>query len=78
MKSKFGFINLRDAINGFVVAFLASALSAAIQVLDAGRVPTLHELKGYLIIGLTAGISYLMKNIVTNSKGEILKKETQK
>lgn len=75
MKSKFLTLDTKDAINGFVVAFLSAALTAVLATLDSGTLPTLAELKSAGIIGLTAGLSYLIKNVLTNSNGELVKAE---
>lgn len=75
MKSKFLSLDLKDALNGFVVAFLTAALTGLISVLDSGVLPTGAELKKAAIVGLTAGLSYLIKNVLTNSKGELVKSE---
>ena len=68
-------LNLRDLVNGLVVAFLTSALTGLIQTLDAGQLPTLAELKTSALAGLVASLAYLLKNLVTNSKGEMATKE---
>lgn len=75
MKSKFLNLDIKDAINGFVVAFLSAALTGIIATLDSGSLPSVAELKSAGVIGLTAGLSYLLKNVLTNSNGELLKKE---
>lgn len=75
MKSKFLSLDWKDALNGFIVAFLSAALTGIITTLDLGVLPTLSELKSAGVVGLTAGLSYLLKNLVTNSQGEILKKD---
>ena len=75
MKSKFLTLDTKDAVNGFVVAFLSAALTAVLATLDSGTLPTLAELKSAGIIGLTAGLSYLIKNVLTNSNGELVKAE---
>jgi hypothetical protein len=73
--SNFLTLNLRDALNGFVVAFLAAALTALVEYLNKGDLPTGENLKAIAIIGLTAGVSYVVKNLFSNSNGEILKPE---
>lgn len=73
--SNFLTLNLRDALNGFVVAFLAAALTALVEYLNKGALPTGENLKAIAIIGLTAGVSYVVKNLFSNSNGEILKPE---
>ena len=75
MKSKFLTLDTKDAVNGFIVAFLSAALTAVLATLDSGTLPTLAELKSAGIIGLTAGLSYLIKNVLTNSNGELVKAE---
>ena len=73
--SNFLNLNFDDLVKGFVVAFLSAALTGIVTTLDPGVLPTLAELKSAGIVGLTAGLSYLLKNLLTNSQGEILKKD---
>ena len=75
MKSLFGTLNWKDLVNGLIVAFLSASLSGVIAILDGGKLPLLADLKSAGIIGLTAGLSYLLKNILTNSQGEVFKTE---
>lgn len=73
--SNFLNLNISDLIKGFIVAFLSAALTGVITALDSGILPNLSELKAAGIVGLTAGLSYLLKNLMTNNKGEILKSD---
>ena len=73
--SPFGKLNLRDLLNGIVVAFLTAALTGLIQVLDAGGLPTADQLIVAGKSGLVASLAYLLKNLVTNSQGEMATKE---
>jgi 4-amino-4-deoxy-L-arabinose transferase-like glycosyltransferase len=73
--SPFGKLNLRDLINGLVVAFLTASLTGLVQVLDSGVLPTLAELKSAGLAGVVASLAYLLKNLVTNSQGEMAKVE---
>ena len=73
--SNFLNLNLDDLIKGFVVAFLSSALTGLIVILDNGALPNAVELKSALVVGITSGLSYLLKNLLTNSKGQIAKSE---
>jgi hypothetical protein len=50
-------------------------LTGIINTLDSGALPLLSELKQAGIVGLTAGLSYLLKNLLTNSEDELMKKE---
>jgi hypothetical protein len=75
MKSNFLRLDTSDLVKGFVVAFLSASLTGIVNILDAGTLPLLSDLKQAGIVGLTAGLSYLLKNLLTNSQDEILKKE---
>jgi hypothetical protein len=77
-KSAFLSLDAKDAVKGFVVAALTSIGMAIVPVLQAGGLPTLAQLKVAGIAGLAAGISYLVKNLFTNSKDEIGKPEAAK
>lgn len=68
-------LNSQDLLKGFIVAFLSAALTGIVSTLDSGVLPTLAELKSAGVVGLTAGLSYLLKNLLTNSQGEMLKKD---
>ena len=73
--SNFLNLNFDDLVKGFIVAFLSTALTGVVATLDSGVLQTLTELKSAAIVGLTAGISYLLKNLLTNSQGVVLKKD---
>lgn len=73
--SPFGKLNLRDLINGLVVAFLTTSLTGLVQILDSGVLPSLAELKTAGLAGVVASLAYLLKNLVTNSQGEMAKVE---
>lgn len=69
--SAFGKLNLRDLVNGLVVAFLTTGLTNLIQTLDSGKLPTLAEVKAGVLAGVVAALAYLLKNLVTNSDGKV-------
>jgi hypothetical protein len=68
-------LNLRDALNGFLIAFLTAFLSAVVSGLNSGIFPALADFKAFALIGITAGVSYITKNLFTNNVGELLKKD---
>lgn len=70
-QSSFGKLNLRDLLNGLVVAFLTASLTGLITILDSGVLPTLEQLKAAGLAGLVASLAYLLKNLVTNSGGKM-------
>jgi len=71
------FLNLdfQDLTKGFVVAFLSAALTGIVAILETSQLPQMSDLKAAAIVGLTAGLSYLLKNVLTNSQGQMLKKD---
>ena len=77
-KSKLGQFNWRDLLHAFIITFLSSSLTGLIQVLDSGMLPTLGSMKVHAVIGLTAGLSYVLKVLLENSKGQFMKGENPK
>jgi hypothetical protein len=75
MEAKFLSLGSRDLIKGAIVTALSTVLTAAVTMLNAGGMPTVTDLKTIGVAGLSAGIAYLLKNFVTNSKGDIGKVE---
>ncbi len=56
-------LDLKDLAKGFVVAFVGAALTAVYDALTV--VPTVFDWKKILVVGLTSGIAYLLKNLFT-------------
>lgn len=75
-QSKFGKINLRDAIHGFVVAFLTASLTGIMESLSTGHLPSLVNAKIHAISGLTAGLAYILKQFLQNDQGKLLVKSS--
>ena len=75
MPSNFLNLNLSDVFRGVLVAVGTSILVALEPLLVSGKLPDLPTLKAVGIAGVGAGIAYLIKNIFTNSQGQILKPE---
>jgi len=69
-RSKKFSISWRDALHGFITAFLSASLAGIIDILSAGVLPDLAHLKTHMFIGLSAGIAYLLKKFITNSEGK--------
>ncbi len=67
-----------DFFKGAVVAVIGAIGTALLAVLNTGALPTGADLKQILIVGVTAGVSYLVKNLLTNSQGKMLTKEPPK
>lgn len=75
--SSFFSLNWKDLGKGFVVAALTAVTTALYQWFSATppHFPTIDELKTTGLIALAAGISYLVKNLFTNSGGQVAKTE---
>lgn len=76
MNSNFLSINWSDAIKGLVIAVLTAVLTGLLKIFETGALPTLADLQTIGIIAITAGLSYILKNLLTNSDGKMMKKET--
>lgn len=74
-KSAFLSLNWQDVGKGLVVAVLTAVLSAIIDVIGDGSLPTAEEWKHIAGIAVTAGGGYLLKNVLSNSNGQPLKTE---
>lgn len=74
--SKFLRLDHYDALKAVIVAALTAFLTSVLQYLQAGSLPTREQVVSAWIAGLAAGVSYLVKNIFTNSKGEIVTPES--
>ena len=73
--SKFLGLNISDAVKGIIMAFLAAVLTAVYAAISDGDWPSKAELLDSLRVGLTAALAYILKNLFSNSDGEVLKKE---
>lgn len=75
MNSSFGKLNWKDFGKGLLVAVGGSIVTALIPILNSGRLPTIAEFKLIGIAAIAFGGTYLLKNWVTNSNGQLGKKE---
>lgn len=77
MNAQFLRLNMDDVLLGFVVAVLSSILSSAVVILQAGNLPNGAQLKTIALVGLSSGVSYLVKNLLTNSNDQLFKTESK-
>ena len=61
-------INWRDVFKGLLIAGVSAALTAIYAVIGSGALPTLAQIKSAAIVGVTAAISYLLKNWLSTAK----------
>jgi CelD/BcsL family acetyltransferase involved in cellulose biosynthesis len=75
-RSKFLNLGAPDFIKGLVVAFLTALFTGLLQLFQTG--PFLFDWATFQPIvyaAVAAGLGYIVKNLFTNSSGEILKTE---
>lgn len=75
--SKFLKLNLLDLGKGFLIAAGTVIVLGVANILQTGVLPTLLELKALAIAGLAAGLTYLGKNLFTNSMNKLGAKEPE-
>lgn len=70
-------LGLKDLFKGMIVSILTVVLTGLIASLETGTLPSVHTLKALAITGAGAGLAYLLKNWLTNSNDQLLKKEAK-
>lgn len=78
MGSGFLSLNWADLGKGILVAFGTVFLGALYGTLNSGTFPTGADLKTWALAGLAAAVSYLLKNLFTNSSNQLAKPEPPK
>jgi hypothetical protein len=71
--SALGTINWADALKGLFLAVITAVITVIMTSLEAGSLE--FEWKKIGTVALITTISYLSKNLMTNSEGKILKSE---
>jgi uncharacterized membrane protein len=77
MKSKFLRLNRRDFINGLIVVVICTFITGLYQLIANGGAVNWLTVKPVVIAALGSAVSYLTKNLLTNSKGNFMKAETR-
>ncbi len=72
MSSKFLRLNRRDFIRGLIVTVICALITGIYHVIAGGFILDWITLKPVVIAALGAGISYLTKNLLTNSNGKFM------
>lgn len=75
VRSDFLNLNGRDYLKGLIVALLTAVITFLYEWIAAGKPLDLSLLKTVGLVALSAGLAYLLKNLGTNSSGQILKTE---
>ena len=74
LRSTFGTLNAGDIIWGIVLAVGAAFFSSLIDIFQHGW-PTWTAIQPILLSAAMAGITYIIKNVFTNSEGTLAAKE---
>lgn len=76
MRSGFFQLNLKDVIKGVIVAVITAFLTSLLSLLQAGTIEmTWAFWQPTVYASVIAGISYLLKNVFTNSQDHFGKAE---
>jgi hypothetical protein len=75
MKSKFLTLNSRDFIKGLILVVICTFLTGVYELVANGGVVNWLTVKPVVIAVFGAAVSYLTKNLLTNSDDEFLKME---
>jgi hypothetical protein len=75
MKSPYLTINVRDLVKGAAVAAGTVMLSLIGTMIESGASITEEQLITSVKVGVLAAISYLIKNVFTNSQDQMFKSE---
>ena len=74
-KSKFLSLNARDFLKGLFLVVITSIVTGIYELIQNGTVFTWETIKPVLMVAAGTGLSYLIKNLLTNSQGEMLTTE---
>ena len=77
-KSKFMKLDARDFLKGLLVAVLTALLTGLYQLLQAGGDLTWLAMKPVVMASAAAGLSYLIKNLLSNSEDQFVMNEKGK
>ena len=75
MKSTLFSLNTKDFVKGLFVAVFTSVITIAYTSVQAGSLE--FDGKTIATTALTSALAYIMKNFVTNSNDQLLKKDTE-
>lgn len=76
MEKNFLSVGVKDCIKGAIMALITTLATTLYNCINTGSVPSDWVFwKTQLMIGVGAGISYIIKNWLTNSNGQFAKAE---
>ena len=77
MRSKFLRLNSRDFIKGIIVTVICTFITGLYQLIASGFELNWVTLKPVVIAAFGSAVSYLTKNLLTNSKGDFMTYEPE-
>jgi hypothetical protein len=66
-------LNTSDFIKGLLMAVLSTVITVVYQTVEAGSL--IFDWKAIGTMALTTALAYIMKNLFTNSQGQLFQKE---
>jgi hypothetical protein len=78
MSSKLLRLNRKDFLKGLWIAIICTLITGFYQLIASGFTINWETLKPVVIAAIGSGVSYLTKNLLTNSDGEFLSNEKAK
>jgi uncharacterized membrane protein len=76
MRSKFFKLNSKDFTKGLIVTVICAFITGFYQLIANGFAVNWITLKPVVIAAIGAGVSYLTKNLLTNSNGDFMSYES--
>lgn len=70
ISSEFSKLNNRDWLKGLVMVVISAVLTIALEVLQNGSLS--FDWNKIAVVGLTAGVAYILKNLGTYQDGRML------
>lgn len=75
MRSKFLRLNSRDFFKGMIVTVICAFITGLYSLIANGFELNWVTIKPVIIASIGAGVSYMTKNLLTNSKGDFMFRE---
>jgi hypothetical protein len=73
MQSTLFTLNTADFVKGLLMAVLSTVITIVYQTIEAGSL--VFDWNAIGTMALTSALAYIMKNLFTNSQGQLFKKE---
>ena len=68
-------LNWRDVLKGLIMAFISAVVTGVYQLIQTNGIISWVTIKPVIVVGIGAGLSYLIKNYFSNSQTQFATKE---